>query len=631
MAEDGTTATCAGGGRPDVAGALAAAPVQDYLEQLHAELSGLQGGALADYIPELTRADPNWFGIALATVDGHVYQAGDSRQPFTVQSISKAIAYGLALSDRGLDAVLAKVGVEPSGEAFNSISLEPDTGRPLNPMINAGAIATTALVRDDDQAPALERLLDTFAHYTGRGMDLDEAVFRSERDTGHRNRAIAHLLRGHGVLERTPEDATDLYFQQCSIRVTARDLAVMGGCLANGGVNPVTGVVALERRWVDKVLAVMSTCGMYDYSGGWIFNVGMPAKSGVGGGIMAVLPGQFGLGVFSPPLDAKGNSVRGIAACERISRDFGLHLFNVARGTSAMVLRRSWDCRRARSRRERSAPEQAVLADQGGRVRVYELQGELMFGSVESVELAMLTDTAEADCLIVDLRRVVGIGDAAARLLLRFARRLAEDGRQVHFTGAGHLYGFRRLLQKSGGDHAAVWLAHAEVERAVEACEQRLLDAAGIGDSAVARAASLEAHYLCAGLSDAQLAAVRAAGTERRYPPGADVLRIGDTPASLFFVLDGEAEAWVPGSGDAPGATRRQRLKTLGPGTVFGEVGILDRQGRSANVSAVTACACLEVPFASLEPAIREHMLARMAQRFAAMLRDSTDLVRDLA
>jgi glutaminase len=630
VAENSPAATSGDGGRRDVAGALAAAPVQEYLEQLRAELAGLQGGELADYIPELTRADPDWFGVALATVDGHVYQAGDSRQRFTVQSISKAIAYGLALSDRGLDAVLAKVGVEPSGEAFNSISLEPDTGRPLNPMINAGAIATTALVRDDE-APALERLLDTFALYTGRGMDLDEAVFRSERETGHRNRAIAHLLRGHGILERTPEDATDLYFQQCSIRVTARDLAVMAGCLANGGVNPVTGVVALERRWVDKVLAVMSTCGMYDYSGGWIFNVGMPAKSGVGGGIMAVLPGQFGLGVFSPPLDAKGNSVRGIAACERISRDFGLHLFNVARATSAMVLRRSWDCRRDRPRRERGAAEQAVLADQGGRVRVYELQGELMFGSVESVELAMLTNTTEAECLIVDLRRVVGISDAAARLLLRFARRLAGDGRQVHFTGAGHLYGFRRLLQKSGGDHATVWLAHTEVERAVEACEQQLLDAAGLGGGALARATDLKAHYLCAGLSDAQVAAVRGAGAEHRYPPGADVLRIGDRPASLFFVLEGEAEAWVPGSGGAPGVARRQRLKTLGPGTVFGEVGILDRQGRSANVSAVTACTCLEVPFAGLEPAIREHMLASMAQRFAAMLRDSTDLVRDLA
>ena len=616
-----------GGG--ELARALALAPVQDYLEQLHAELAGTSGGALADYIPELTRADPNWFGIAIATVDGHVYQVGDSRQPFTVQSISKAITYGLALEDHGLDAVLAKVGVEPSGEAFNSISLEPVTGRPLNPMINAGAIATTALVRDD-QEPALERLLATFARYTGRAMDIDEAVFASERDTGHRNRAIAHLLRGHGILERAPDSATDLYFRQCSIRVTARDLALMGACLANGGVNPVTGVVALKRRYVDKVLSVMSTCGMYDYSGGWIFDVGMPAKSGVGGGIMAVLPGQFGLGVFSPPLDPKGNSVRGIATCERISQDFGLHMFNVARATSASVLRRSYDCRRSRSRRERSAAELALLAEQGGRIRVYELQGELLFGSAESVELAMLAELGAADCLVVDLRRVVAVGDAAARLLLSLAERVAAAGKRLYFTETMHLYGFRRLVQKTDAARTADWLRFDATDRAVEDCEQRLLAAAGVATAQV-DGADLRSHYLCAGLSDEQLGAVRAAGTERHYPAGASVVSAGDTASSFFFVLAGEADVWIGAAAGATGVGGRLRLTTLGPGTVFGEIGILDQQRRSANVTAATDLSCLEVPFAALDPAVHDQMLVNMARHFAAMLRDNVELMRHLA
>jgi len=620
-----------GRGDGSIAAALAAAPLQDYLEELHAALAGLADGALADYIPELTRADPGWFGIALATVDGHVYQTGESRRPFTIQSISKAIAYGLALEDHGLDAVLARVGVEPSGEAFNSISLEPGSGRPLNPMINAGAIATTALVRND-QAPALERLLATFARYTGRDMDIDTAVFTSERDTGHRNRAIAHLLRGYGILERSPEEATDLYFQQCSIRVTARDLALMGACLANGGVNPVTGVVALKRRYVDKVLSVMSTCGMYDYSGGWVFNVGMPAKSGVGGGIMAVLPGQFGLGVFSPPLDAKGNSVRGIAACERISQDFGLHMFNVARATSATVLRRSWDCRQLRSRRERSPAEQAVLAAEGGRVRVYELQGELVFGSAESVELAMLGDLDTAECLVVDFKRVVGVGDAAARLLLRLAERVGAAGKRLYFTETMHLYGFRRLLQKTDAAGSADWLRFDDTDRAVETCEQRLVDAAGLAAAQV-DGADLRTHYLGRGLTDAQLAAVRAAGRELHYPAGAAVVSIGDAAQSLFFVIAGEAEVWVGTGGGTGGGIggRRVRLTTLGPGTVFGEIGILDRERRTANVTASTDLTCLEVPFAALDPAIREHMLANMARHFAGMLRENAELVRQLA
>jgi glutaminase len=627
VADDDTPTPPAAAARAGLAGALAAAPLQGYLEELHAALASISDGALADYIPELTRADPGWFGIALATVDGHVYQAGESRRAFTVQSISKAIAYGLALEDHGLDAVLSKVGVEPSGEAFNSISLEPTTGRPFNPMINAGAIATTALVRDD-QAPALERLLAAFARYTGRDMDIDEAVFRSERETGHRNRAIAHLLRGYGVLERSPEDATDIYFQQCSIRVTARDLALMGACLANGGVNPVTGVVALKRRYVDKVLSVMSTCGMYDYSGGWIFNIGMPAKSGVGGGIMAVLPGQFGLGVFSPPLDAKGNSVRGIATCERISRDFGLHMFNVARATSATVLRRSYDCRQIRSRRERSAAEQAVLAARGGCVRVYELQGELVFGSAESVELSMLTDLGEADCLVVDCKRVVGIGDAAARLLQRLAERVAAAGKHLYFTETMHLYGFRRLLQKANAAGSADWLRFDDTDRAVEHCEQRLVDAAGVAP-VVVDGEDLHNHYLCRGLAEDQLGAVRAAGRERRYPAGVPVISVGETAQSFFFILAGEADVWVGTGGGTAG--RRVRLTTLGPGTVFGEIGILDRERRSANVTASTALTCLEVPFAGLDPAIREQMLANMARHFAGMLRENAELVRHLS
>lgn len=605
---------------------LARAPVQNYLEGLHHDLAELSGGEVASYIPELSRARPEWFGIALVTVDGHVYQVGDSRQPFTIQSISKAIAYGLALEDRGLEAVLAKVGVEPSGEAFNSISLESDSGRPLNPMINAGAIATTALIKGDEGS-ASKRILETFGRYTNRVMEVDSAVFESERETGHRNRAIAHLLRGYGILERSPEEATELYFKQCSMLVNARDLALMAACLANGGVNPVTGVVALQRPYVHKVLSVMSSCGMYDYSGGWVFDVGMPAKSGVGGGVMAVLPGQFGLGVFSPPLDAKGNSVRGIATCERISRDFGLHMLKVARASSATAVRRSYDCAQMRSRRERGAAEQALLSAQGQRIRAYELQGELVFGSVESVGLAMLAGLDDAESLVLDLKRVVAVDESAAHLLLRLAQQVSEQGKHLHFTETHHLYSFRRLLQKTDAPGSLEWLRFDDTDRALEACEQRLVEAAGLV-TAAADAQDLSAQPLFHNLSVEQLAKLQASGTERCFAVGARVLNSGDRALSFFFILSGEAEVWI--SAEAPTGERRVRLNTLGAGTVFGEIGILDSERRTANVTATSELRCLEFEFSHLSAAVRERMLINMARQFAVKIRKNTELLRHL-
>jgi glutaminase len=303
-------------------------PLLEVLLELREQFLGLDEGDVATYIPELARAEPSDFAICLATVDGNVYVVGDSEREFTIQSISKPFAYGLALSDRGVDEVLAKVGVEPSGEAFNAISLEAGTGRPRNPMINAGAITTTSLISGSDNPERLSRLMDTLAAFAGRDLFVDETVFRSESETGHRNRAIGHLLRNAGILTENVDGVLETYFRQCSVRVTCRDLAVMGATLAASGQNPITGRVALSRENVERVLSVMSSCGMYDLAGSWIYRVGMPAKSGVSGGIMCVLPGQFGFGVYSPRLDVSGNSVRGVAVCEAISRRVRLHLLH---------------------------------------------------------------------------------------------------------------------------------------------------------------------------------------------------------------------------------------------------------------------------------------------------------------
>lgn len=303
-------------------------PVIGSLTRLYEEVKTLRDGAVATYIPELAKANPDHFGICLVTATGSVYEVGDSQVPFTIQSISKPFMYGLALEDNGRESVLKKVGVEPTGDAFNSISLESKTGRPRNPMINAGAIATTGLIAGKTPEIRFQRMLTALGLYAGRALEMDHSVYRSESQTGHRNRAIGHMLRNFEILESDPDPVVELYFQQCSVSVTCRDLAVMAATLANRGVNPVTGKQALRGEYVESVLSVMETCGMYDFAGQWVYAVGMPAKSGVSGGIIAVLPGQLGIGVYSPPLDAQGNSVRGIRVCQDLSRYLDLHLLN---------------------------------------------------------------------------------------------------------------------------------------------------------------------------------------------------------------------------------------------------------------------------------------------------------------
>jgi len=316
-----------------IASSIAAvtSPFRNYLNDLYEQYRSLMDGQVADYIPELALAKPEWFGVCVVTADGQVFEVGDCDQLFTIQSISKAFVFGLALEDNGREYVNSRVSVEPTGEAFNAIVLDEATNRPYNPMVNAGAIATADLIKGKNSTERLKRLLEMFQRYTGRKHDIDVPVFLSEKETGYRNRAMAYLMLNFGMISDRIDDTLDLYFQQCSILVNARDLAMLSATLANGGVNPVTKERALDERYVQDVISVMLTCGMYDASGEWCYRVGIPAKSGVGGGITAVVPKQLGIGIFSPPLDAKGNSVRGIKVCESLSKDFGLHLFNEAK------------------------------------------------------------------------------------------------------------------------------------------------------------------------------------------------------------------------------------------------------------------------------------------------------------
>jgi glutaminase len=302
--------------------------LSDVINDLHSKYKSLAAGAVANYIPELAKVNPELFSICIATVDGKVYEVGDYQQQFTIQSISKVFVYGLALEDHGRDYVLTRVGVEPTGDAFNAIILDELSKRPYNPMVNAGAIATTSLIKGSGPTERLNRVLDMYRRYIGRDAVVDISVYTSERSTGHRNRATAHLMLNFGMIDQNIEESLDLYFQQCSVMVNCRDLAVMAATLANKGVNPITGEQAVDNRYVKDILSVMYTCGMYNFAGEWAYKVGIPAKSGVCGGIIAVVPNQMGIGVFSPLLDVRGNSVRGVKVCEELSQHLGLHLFD---------------------------------------------------------------------------------------------------------------------------------------------------------------------------------------------------------------------------------------------------------------------------------------------------------------
>ena len=313
---------------PGAARAQAPAPVlaeeQVAVDAAWAAYRGLDAGKNADYIPALAKVDPKLYGIALVTTAGRSFVRGDVDAPFSIQSISKVFTLASVLQTAGGTAVVDKIGADATGQVFNSIvAIEQNKGKEMNSFVNPGAIATTSLVEGKTAEEKWARILAIHEAFAGRKLQVDAEVYKSESESNQRNQAIARLMHAYGRLYYDPAVATDLYTRQCSIAVTASDLAVMAATLANGGKNPLTGKQVLSPELTAKVLAVMDTAGLYDDSGIWLFNVGLPAKSGVGGGIIAVSPGRFGIAVFSPPLDAAGNSVRAQKAIADVSNALG--------------------------------------------------------------------------------------------------------------------------------------------------------------------------------------------------------------------------------------------------------------------------------------------------------------------
>lgn len=402
-------------------------------------------GALADYIPELADVDPNGFAVSVSSADGYVYECGDTATQFTIQSISKPFTYALALDTAGEARVDATIGVEPSGEAFNEISVDKVTKTPKNPMINAGAIAAASLVPGDTPDERFAAIREFYSGFAGRQLELDHDVYESEKATGHRNRAIAYMLASFGVLQGNPDDALDVYFRQCSLNVTSTDLARMAATLARGGVNPATGRRVTSAQVVKRTLSVMVTCGMYDAAGDWVSAVGMPAKSGVGGGIVAVLPGQLGIGTYSPRLDAKGNSVRGVKVCRSLSEQLGLHFLSVARDSRATL---------------------RAVFEPRDRVRVYETHGDLLFCGAEQVVRTVDRDCDAFDVAILDVARIDDIDDAARALLAGMSAELQVRGKVGYIVDPDGIF--------IGSDSSLESVRHVSLDDAVAAAERQV-------------------------------------------------------------------------------------------------------------------------------------------------------------
>ena len=564
---------------------------------------------MADYIPELGKADPDHFGISLATLDGHVYEVGDTRTPFTIQSMSKPFVFALALDTLGAARVESAIGVEPSGDPFNSIRLNADN-HPFNPMVNAGAIACSGLIQEAKGDGAFEYIRQALGRFAGRDLEIDEAVFASESVTGDRNRAIGYLLRTSAVVRDDVDKVLEVYFRQCSVLVTARDIAIMAATLANRGVNPVTGEQVMTPYAISRTLSVMTSSGMYDYAGEWIYRVGIPAKSGVGGGILAALPARLGLGSYSPRLDKHGNSVRGIKVCEALSRHYDLHMLNRSDDARNSVIA-DYDIGRNPSRRSRRSHERKILAAHHRDVRVIELLGTLSFSNVDYVS-RQLASRPRPQFVIFDLRRVTAITRAGARLLAEELRELAAFDVIVILSG----------IKRSSAEWKTIgqWTEGLSnirnyflLDAAIEWAEDQVVYRHG-GAIDFHETTELSEQPLLTGLAAEELADLASLATIRRYGAGEKIVAAGDPAVSLFFLRSGVVHVTLPDG---------IRLATLTAGMAFGEMALLESH-RSADVLADMAATAYEIPLRDFERFRKQHPRAseRIMRNLAQLLAD---------
>lgn len=585
--------------------------VAGMLDEVYAACRADSSGAPADYIPELAAVDPDAFGLCLATADGLVYRVGSTDTGFTIQSISKPFTYALALADNGIDGVAAHIDVEPSGEPFNEISLEPDTQRPSNPMINSGAITAASLIHGRDAEEKFERVRRSYSRFAGRELRMDPAVYESEARTGYRNRAIGYMLRSVGILDVDPDDAVDRYFRQCSLEVTCEDLAVMAATLADNGVNPRTRERALSAPMTERVLSVMTTCGMYNAAGDWVTTVGLPAKSGVGGGIIAVLPGQLGISVYSPRLDSHGNSVRGVAACRELSRRLELHFCHVTR-SARTAIRADYSVAQVPSRLRRPAEDARLLDAHGDRARVCELHGDLLFSGAERAVRAIEAKAGSLDALVIDLRRVGDVSAVAREMLEKLQATLVGRDIRVALVDPEAKLGHEVSSLDPTDPRGRVFI---DRDTATEWCEDIVLDRLRPAVAQAHRSLTLDEHPLLAGLDRDDRERLVQDFECRTLARGEVIAERGDARSGLYLILDGRVRMTFAGTDG-----HAHRLVTLSAGMSFGEIPLLLGEAFVNDVVTETTVRVAVLSPAAFDALAADHPQLKLAllQRLAA-------------
>ncbi len=587
-------------------------PLARFLAHCHTDFSKDDSGEVASYIPELALADPNHFGIAATTVDGFVYEVGDSTVEFTIQSISKAFVFALALEAVGAEKVEAIVGVEPSGDAFNSIRLRADN-RPFNPMVNAGAIACIGLICESDADGAFERRAQHARPLAGRRLEVDEPTFRSERETGDRNRAIAYLLRTHGILQGDVDKVLDVYFRQCSLRVSARDLSVMAATLANKGRNPLTGEQVASSYVVARTLSVMTSSGMYDLGGRLGLSRRHPRQERRRrrhrrGPSLAARPRHLFAAHRRP-----GNSIRGLRTCEALSTHFGLHMLNRV-GDVQTCIAASYDVGSVSSRRTRPVREQAILEAHHEQCAILELTGALSFANVEYVSRRIGSLRQNLKYLILDFRRVPSVSEAALRLLADIFDDLASARVDMVFSGIPKGTPAEQSLRG--------WLADRPGVRSIATAGRGHRMGRGPhhpapGRRSLSRKAGRHRRAGIAGRTGPdELADLTGSMVRREYRVGDRLISAGDPASSLMFVASGVVSVRLHSG---------VRLATLSSGMAVGEMALLETS-RSADVWADTHVTCFELSldafngFRDRYPHAGEKIMANLARLLAKRL-----------
>lgn len=570
-------------------------------------------GSLPDYIPELSKADPRLFGICLATVDGMIYEVGSTREEFSIQSISKVFTYGLALSDCGSAEISKYVGLEPSGDAFNSIVFDAQSNRAFNPMVNTGAIATTALIRGNNLEQRFERIIDMLGKFAGRRLQVDQQVYLSEKATGYLNRAIAYLELNSEIIKEPIEEHLDIYFRQCSALVNAYDLAVMAATLANYGVNPVTGEQAEKPENIRCILSVMQSCGMYNFSGEWMFRIGLPSKSGVSGGIIAVVPGFMGIGIYSPLIDASGNSERGVHVCEDLSKNFNLHSFAIRPPLRSVILR-SYSGLEVKSKRQRNQLEKRILESFGAAIQAYELQGDLFFSSIEQLCRKFIFPPPELRFVIIDGVHVGRVDSSVSPILSSLKEMLGTKNIRLLIAGrASPLYA--TLIDETGwapGDF------FESIEQALEWSENELI---ALNDPEHKRNEKfpLEKIDVTLNFLPEELRLLKSILKEASYGSGEVIIEEGEDAKSLFMLSEGVAGIHLC---IEPNSYRR--VGAISSGITFGEPSLFGGAKRTARVLAEDPCVCYVLEIAQFEKLACEHPLihAKLLKNVGRVLSD---------